>query len=293
MELGGAVVSGIAIGSVYALIALGFSFIYRTTGSFNFAQGQIVTFGSLISYSLYVSAGVPALAAIVIVAIAAGALGAIVERVAIWPLASRGDDTLTWLISTLGVAVLITGFAERVWGTIPLGVPNYVGPNVIHLGGQINLATPYLIGIGSVLVAAAAIEVSQRFTIWGKAMRATADNRQAVALAGVNVIRLGVVSFAIGGALAGIAGFVLAPITFADSTAGMSFAVLAFAALAIGGFASHWGAIFGGWLVGITESIGGTYAGLQYQDIFVFGVLIVILLIRPEGLTGSRNVRLV
>lgn len=285
-----AIMSGLGVGSIYALIALGFSFIYRTTASFNFAQGQLVTVGSLLAYSLYVSAGLPAAATAAVIVIGAAALGALVERVAIWPLIRRGDDNLSWLISTLGAAILITGAAERIWGTQALGVPSYIQPSVIHFGAA-SVATNYVVAFAAVCVLSVMIELFQRWTLWGRTMRAVADNRLAVELAGVNVFRLGLAAFALGGALSGIAGFVLAPITYAESTAGFEFAILAFTSFAIGGFASHWGSLLGGLLVGLTESISGTYIGLNYQDIIVLGVLILVLVVRPEGLIAPRRAR--
>ena len=281
--------SGLGTGSVYALVAVGFAFIYRTTASFNFAQGQLLTLGSLFAYTLYVAVGLPAIVCVLIVMIVVGLLGGLVERVAIWPLAARGDSTLTWLISTLGVAVLFTGAAERIWGTQPLAVSNYVGPSVIklHVSG-VNVATPYLIAFIVAIAAAVIIELFTRLTLWGRAMRAVGDNRNAVELAGVNVVGLGFVAFALGGALAGLAGFVLAPVTYAQADTGFNFAILSFAALAIGGFSSHWGGLLGGWLVGVVEALAGSYIGLNYADLVVLGMLVLVLLISPEGFTGLR-----
>lgn len=286
-----AIANGIGIGAIYALLALGFAFIYQTTASFNFAQGQLLTYGSLFAYSLHEGLGLPVIPAVIGTAIVVGLIGGLVERVAIFPLALRGDTTLTWLISTLGAAVLLTGIAERVWGSQPLGVENYIGPAVTHLPGNIGLATPYVVAVIVAVAATVGIDAFQRFTLWGRAMRAVGDNRSAVELAGINVVAFGLVAFIIGGALAGIAGFVLAPVTYASASSGFNFAILAFAALAIGGFGSHWGALVGGLLVGCVESLAGTYVGLSYQDIFVFGVLIVILMIRPQGLWNAHAAR--
>jgi branched-subunit amino acid ABC-type transport system permease component len=286
-----ALTSGLGVGSVYAFVALAFSFIYRATGSFNFAQGQLVTFGSLFAYSLYTRAKLPAIVALIAtVAIVAG-LGGVTERVAFWPLARVQDHGLLMLISTLGIGVLLTGGAERLWGTTPLGVPNYVGPNVIHFNNAVFIATPYIIAVGSVLLVSVGLEIFQRFTLWGRMMRALADNRTAIELAGVNVRTLALVTFALGGALAGLAGFVLAPVTYATSAGGFTFMILAFAGFALGGFASHWGAVLGGMLLGVLESEAGTYLGLNYQDMIVFVVLVAILWWRPEGLITSRAVR--
>jgi branched-chain amino acid transport system permease protein len=275
---------------VYALTALGFSFVFRTTGSFNLGQGQLVTFGSLFAYTLFVRVGLPAIVAGVLVAVVVGLIAGLTERVAIWPLARRGDDSLMWLMSTLGLAVLFTGAAERIWGTQPLAVPNYVSAVTLRLG-DVRVETAYVIAFGVAICSALGIELFQRFTLTGRVMRAVGENRRAVQLAGVNVIGLGFGAFVLSGVLAGVAGFVIAPLTFADASSGFTFVILAFAALAIGGFGNHWGALVGGWLVGLTELMAGTYLGLKYQDVAVFVVLVVALLIRPAGLTGGGLAR--
>jgi branched-chain amino acid transport system permease protein len=148
-----------------------------------------------------------------------------------------------------------------------------------------------VLAFGITILLATAIECFQRFTLSGRVMRAVGDNRAAVELAGVNVIALGFTAFVLSGAVAGLAGFAIAPVTFADATSGFNFIILSFTALAIGGFASHWGAVFGGWTVGITELMAGTYLGLQWQDITVFGVLVLILCVRPEGLANRHRAR--
>jgi branched-chain amino acid transport system permease protein len=276
---------GLGVGAVYAMLALGFAFIYRTTASFNFAQGQFLTIGSLLAYSFYMGLGLPALVAVILVMIVSALIGVGVERIAIFPLARRGDNTITWLISTLGVAEILTGLSERIWGTLPLGVNNFLGPAVTHFPFYgVRVQTPFVIAFVVAVLCTVGIELFQRFTLWGRALRAVGDNRNAVELAGINVVALGMLAFAVGGALAGLGGFVLAPVTYAQADGGFTFAILAFAALAMGGFASHWGALLGGLFVGVVETLAGTYIGLNYQDLVVLGVLIIVLLIKPEGM---------
>jgi branched-chain amino acid transport system permease protein len=287
------IAEGLGSGSIYALMALGFAFIFRTSASFNFAQGALVTYGSLFAYSLYASHHLPLGLSVVCVVAIVAVLGVGVERIAIWPLSSRTGNSMPWLISTLGISVLLTGAAERIWGTQPLGVPNYVGPKVIHMTQGVYVATPYVIAFAAVIVFAIIIELFQRFTAWGRLMRAVGDNRLAVELAGANIMVLSLAAFAVGGALAGFAGFVIAPITYADSTSGYQLVILAFAAFAIGGFTSHWGAVVGGLVVGLAEALSGTYVGLEYQDLIVLAFMVVALLARPEGLFASRQRRLI
>jgi branched-chain amino acid transport system permease protein len=282
--------SGVGLGSIYCVVALGYSFVYRTTASFNFAQGQAVVLGTLFTYTFYVKLGIPAIGAGIAVCIVVAAIGGLTERVAIWPLVRRGDETLKWLMSTLGMAVLFTGASLRIWGSNILGIPNYLSSPVTHFG-SVRVSSSYVLAFAVAVALAITIEIFQRFTFWGRILRAVGDNRLAVELAGVNVVRMGFWAFVLSGVLAGAAGFVIGPVTFADPNAGFNFAILSFAALAIGGFQSHWGALIGGFAVGLAESLGGTYLGLQYQDLVVFGMLILILVIRPEGVMAGRQAR--
>jgi branched-chain amino acid transport system permease protein len=280
-----ALFDGLGVGSVYAMLALGFAFIFRTTASFNFAQGQFLTIGSLLAYTFYMALGLPALLAVIAVMTVCAMIGVVVERTTIYPLARRGDDTITWLISTLAAAEILTGLSERIWGTLPLGVNNFLGPAVAKFPFyDVRVQTPFVVAFIAVIVCTVGIELFQRFTLWGRALRAVGDNRSAVELAGINVVALGMLAFAVGGMLAGLGGFVLAPVTYAQADGGFTFSILSFAALAMGGFASHWGALLGGLFVGVVETLAGTYIGLNYQDIVVLGVLIIVLLIKPEGM---------
>jgi branched-chain amino acid transport system permease protein len=276
--------SGLGIGSVYALVALGFSFIFTTTDSFNFAQGQMVAVGSLLAFSIYMQLGVPAAAAIIIVMVLVGILGGAVERIAIFPLARRGDnDPLLWIMSTLGITSILTGLSLTIWGSQPLGVNNYVGPAVTHFGKSY-VQTPYLVAFALAIVITLAVWLFQTRTRWGRVMRASADNRVAVQLACVNTFNYGLVAYALGAVLAGAAGFIIAPVTFAIADAGLTFTILGFAAMAMGGFGSYWGALVGGWMVGVIATLAGTYSGLESSNFAVFIVLLVVLMIRPDGI---------
>lgn len=286
-----AILSGLGIGSVFALVSLGFSFIFKTTDSFNFAQGQLVTVGSLLAFTSYMFLGIPAAFAIIVVVIITALLGGLIERVAIFPLARRGDNNpLLWIMSTLGISSILTGLSLRIWGSQPLGVDNYIGEAVTRFG-EVYVASPYIIAFVAAILVAVAIGLFQNRTRWGRTMRAIADNRRAVQLAGVNTLSYSLVAYAIGAALAGVAGFIIAPITFASATGGFTFTVLGFAALAMGGFASHWGALIGGWLVGLIQTLAGTYLGLDYATFAVFVVLLVVLMIRPDGLFSFGRAR--
>lgn len=292
-QFGTALLGGLGIGAVFALVALGFSFILRTTDSFNFAQGQLVPIGSLIAYTFYTALGWPAAIAVIIVVVLTGIVGGVTERVGVFPLARRGDDDiLLWVMSTLGITSILTGVAIRVWGSESLGVHNYLGPAVTHFGSSY-IATPYLIAFVFAIAVALGIAAFQRWTRWGRIMQAIADNRSAVQLAGINTLNYGLAAYIIGAALAGFAGFAIAPITYASATGGFTFTILGFAALAIGGFGSQWGALFGGLLVGLIQTLSATYIGLNSQDVAVFVALVLVLMWRPNGLFTLSSARTV
>jgi branched-chain amino acid transport system permease protein len=280
--------SGLGIGAVYALVGLTYSFIFRTTGTFNFAQGVLVTVGSLFAYTLYMKAKIPAVPALILTAIILAAIGLLNERLAIRPLARRSDGGNTWLIATMGFGLIVSGVAQRIWGTQPLGVNNFLPFQTVRIG-HAQISSAYLLAFLVMIAAYVAVEVFQRFTTWGLIMKAVAQNSAAVELAGVNVIALGAVTFAIGGAITGIAGFVIAPVTYAVTTTDFTISILAFGALAIGGFLNHWGALIGGLLVGVVQSLAATYVGGQYQNLIILGLLLMVLLIRPNGLLSSRE----
>jgi branched-chain amino acid transport system permease protein len=282
---------GIGIGSVYSLVALGFSFIFKTTNSFNFAQGILVTLGSLLTYTFFMVLGLPAGLALIIVIVIAAAVGGVIERVAIYPLARRGDnDPLLWIMTTLGIASIVTGLSIRIWGSLPKGVHNYIG-NPVTRFGESYVSTPFIIAFVGAILVAVALWAAQARTRWGRTMRAIADNREAVQLAGVNTLVYSLISYAVGGAIAGAAGFFVAPVTYADATGGFTFTIMGFAALALGGFLSLWGALIGGWIVGIIQSLSSTYIGLEYANFVVFLALLLVLMIKPNGLFSFGRVR--
>lgn len=285
-----ALLAGVGVGSVYAMVALGFSVILKATGAFNFAQGQIVTYGSLLAYSLYAVLKLNLVVVIVVIALASFALGAFVERVAVWPVARRGGDTDMWLLSTIGAGILLTGIAERTWGSQALAVPGYTAKTTLRFGSA-SVQTDYLVAFVVSIFFVLLIELFQRKTYWGMIFRALGQNRIAVELSGVNIWLLGTIAFGVGGVIAGVGGFVIAPVTYAQSDIGFNLALLAFAGLAIGGFGSTWGALVGGWTVGIVESVGGTYLGVGIEDLVVLGFLVVFLMIRPQGLGSGRALR--
>lgn len=279
---------GLALGAVYALVAIGYNIVFISSKTFNFAQAQLMMFGAFIVY-----AGVsifnlnPIIAALIAMIIVAGI--AYLEFVlAIRPV----RDQHNVLVTTLGAAVLLDGSAQLIWGGEPLKVPFFAGDQAINfLGGRVYPVEIALVLVVGVLVAGFAIY--GRISLTGLALRGMSEDTEAAQLRGVNVRRLALMTFIFAGALAGLLGVFVGPKTFAVATLGAALALKGFVVLAIGGFGSMHGAAVGGVIVGLTEALAARYFGGEFAVLAVFILLIVILLLRPSGLfvrTSERTV---
>lgn len=283
------VVTGLTVGCVYGLVGLGFTVIYNATGIINLAQGEFVVLGGLLMFTLAEVAHLPlALALVGAVGIVA-LLGLLTERLAIRPL--RSAPTVTLIIVTVGVSVVLRGAAKLLWGADALPVRSFSGDDSIFIGGAA-LQLQYLWVLALTALTMLAVKLFFDHTLTGKAMRACAINAEAARLAGVSVERMVQGSFALSAGLSGLAGAVVAPITFAAYDAGTVLGLKGFAAAIIGGLGNGQAAVLGGIVVGLLENLGvglapeGT-AGLQ--DAFAFVALLLMLLLRPAGLLGRRR----
>lgn len=285
------VYSGLATGAVFALVALGFSVVFTTTGIFNFAHPQFIMLGTFFAYVGEVTLKLPPVAVFALCIACVGAVALVCEKVAIGPL--QGTGIHSELITTVGVATVIVGVAEVVWGYQPLTVPFFGGSSsiVTVLGGRTDVDELVLIGVAVVLVLAT--HFWSKKTLFGLASLAIAENRDAAMLRGVNSRRYSAGVMLFTGFFAGMIGPLLAPQTYAVTTLGSSIIVGGFVALVIGGFESKIGALVGGLFLGLVQAIIGRYMGEQYEMLAIFGILLVVLLIRPQGLLGSSRARTV
>jgi branched-chain amino acid transport system permease protein len=300
-------VDGLTTGSVYALIALGFSIVYGILRLLNFAQGDVVMIGAFIGY--YVETGfggpgspsipIPALIALMflLAMLGCGALGVVIERVAYRPL--RNAPHIAPLISALGVSVFIQNSALLLFGSQFRSYDSYefAGGSYITHGihaGPINLSVFRIQTIVLAVVLMVALTLFVRRARLGKAMRATAYDREAAAMMGIDVDRVISTAFFIGSALAGIAG-VMIGLVFNNIFHFMGFetGLKAFTAAVVGGIGSIPGAMLGGLVVGLGEAYATGYLpqGSTFQDFWVFGLLIVMLLVRPTGLLGRPEIK--
>lgn len=270
---------GLALGAVYALVAIGYNIVFISSNTFNFAQAQLMMVGTFVTYTGLVTLRLPVFAAVLLAMAAVAVVASIEERVAIRPVA----DPSALLVTTLGAAVLLNGLSQLTWGTQPLSVPFFGGDRVLGLlGGRV-----YPVELVLVAVAIAAVLVFtllSRRLVTGLALLAMAEDREAAMLRGINVRRMAFWAFAASGAFAGLLGVFVGPKTFAVATLGASLALKGFVVVAIGGFGSMPGTLVGGLAVGLVEAVAARYLGSEYALISVFAVLLLILLVRPSGL---------
>ncbi|GAA4485491.1 branched-chain amino acid ABC transporter permease [Rhodococcus olei] len=280
--------SGLALGAVYTLVAIGYNIVFVSSNTFNFAQAQLMMVGTFVAYTGLVTLELPVLVVAVMATVTVMILAGLEEIIAVRPV----HDHQNQLVTTLGAATLIGGATQLIWGNEPLTVP-FFGSNdpITLLGGR-----TYPVEIALLVLATVLVVVLSQFskkTVTGLALLGISEDREAAMLRGVNVRALALGAFAASGALAGFLGLFVGPKTFAVATLGSALAIKGFVALAIGGFGSLPGALVGGLTVGLVESYAALELGSQYSNIAVFVVLIAILMVRPAGLFGRVRERVV
>lgn len=277
--------SGITLGGIYALIAAGFVVIYNVTGILNFAQGEFVMLGAMITISL-VKAKVPLILAIIIAIILAMIVGVLLERLAIRP--AKRASTITLIIITIGASTAIRGAALLIWGTDPYSMDAFSKGLPLRIGGAI-IVQQSLWVIATTLIMVAFLFYFFERTFLGKAVRACVINKIAARLMGISPQKMSLLSFALSAGLGAIAGIVVAPITMATYDMGLMLGLKGFVAAVLGGLNSAPGAIAGGFILGIVESLGSGLISSGYKDAIAFLILLGVLLLKPSGLLGSSG----
>lgn len=281
--------TGLTVGCVYALVALGFTIIYNATGIINFAQGEFVVLGGLLFYTLFVPAHLPLAVALVIAVVAVAMVGLLMERLTIRPL--RHAPPVTLIIVTIGVSVILRGLAKLVWGPDSFSVPAFSGDKSLFIGGAA-VQMQYLWVVGCTLLVVAGVRLFFDRTLTGKAMQACAINPEAARLAGISVERMVQLSFALSAAVSALAGAIISPLTFAAYDGGTVLGLKGFAGAIIGGLGNGLGAVLGGAVVGLLENLGvglSPQGAAGYQDAFAFVILLLVLFIKPSGLLGKKR----
>ena len=276
---------GITLGSVYSLIAIGFSLMFLTAGLLNFAHPEFMMAGGLLGYTLSTQADLSLYLAIPLASLGAGLLAVLVGRVGIAPIRRRNAPLANQIIATLGWAAVLSNGAMILWGPIPQAYSRRFPGGVFRLG-DVPISSEKVVILFLAVAAMAGLHFFFRNTRLGYAMRASADDEEAAMAVGINPAIVIDWGFFVSGALAGLAGVFIGMLFFVSFDMG-SFGLRTFAAAVLGGFGDPVGATFGGVVLGIVDVLGSSYLPAGYRDVVAYGVLIVILLLRPYGLFGK------
>jgi branched-chain amino acid transport system permease protein len=273
--------SGLSTGAIYSLIGIGFAIIYNSTGIINFAQGEFVMLGGMMTYFFLTVVQLPLAVAMILAILLSTAAGILFERLAIRPL--KNATPLSLVIITIGGSILIRGLSMLVWGKDTHSLPTFSGNEPLTLGGATLL--PQHLWIFAITIVVIAVNRYFFFhTISGKAMRACSHNRRASSLVGIGVKRMVLFAFAISSSMGSVAGLITAPLTMTSYDVGIMLGLKGFCAAIIGGMSSGVGTVFGGLLLGVLESLGAGLISSGYKDAIAFIILLLILFIRPQGL---------
>ncbi|MBR6028473.1 MAG: branched-chain amino acid ABC transporter permease [Clostridia bacterium] len=280
-------VNGISLGSIYAIIALGYTMVYGIAKMLNFAHGDVIMVGAYIAFCALQYWNLHPLVALLLAMVFCTLLGITIEGLAYRPL--RRATSLAVLITAIGMSYLLQNLALLIWGATPKNFPGLFSLGAVSLfSGQLKISGNTLLTIAANIVIMIALTTFTAKTKLGKAMRCVSENRGAAELMGINVNRTISATFAIGSALAAIAGVLLCSAypTLQPTTGSMP-GIKAFTAAVFGGIGSIPGAMIGGILLGVIEILGKAYISTELGDAIVFAVLIVVLLVRPTGLLGK------
>ena len=296
-------INGLTLGAVYAMVALGYTMVYGIIQLINFAHGEVVMIGAMVAFSviggiLQTGSGLPPVTIVLVGGLVAipicVAVALVMERLAYRPL--RGAPRLAPLITAIGVSIILQHVAMMIWSRNPLAFPQILDNRVFHFAGATVSSVQLAIWVVSTFMMATLTWVVYR-TRLGIAMRATSQNPQVAGLMGIDINRIIAATFAIGAALAAIAGVMVGTYYgIAHYTMGSLLGLKAFCAAVLGGIGNLPGAMLGGLILGIVEALGagyigdltGNWFGSNYQDVFAFIVLILVLVFRPSGLLGER-----
>ena len=286
MEFLSYLISGISLGSVYAIIALGYTMVYGIAKMLNFAHGDVIMVGGYVSFCAMSYLGLPALPAALLAMLACTVLGIVIERLAYKPL--RSAPSLAVLITAIGVSYFLQNSALLIWKAAPKSYPAVVSGSAEFFGGELKVPYISLLTIVICLVIMLGLTTFVSRSKLGKAMRACSEDKGAAQLMGINVNRTISMTFAIGSALAAVAGVLLCSFNSQlMPTTGSMPGIKAFTAAVFGGIGSIPGAFLGGLLLGIIEAMAKAYISMQLANSIVFAVLIVVLLVKPSGLLGK------
>ena len=277
--------TGLGIGAIYALVALGFVLLIRAANVVNFAQGEFSMLGAYFMVILFSGLGLPYLVSMPLAIIVMAGFGLLFAGATYWPLRHRGQ--LPVIISTIGASIFLSNIVLALYGPAPQVLPNLFDDPGFEVGG-VFMDSQYL----TIIVVAAVMVLLQYLifekTLLGKKLQATSQDKEMASLLGIPVATMILITFGYSAALGGLAGVLVAPVLFVSVGMGALISLKAFAANIIGGFGSIPGAILGGLALGIVETFGASFISVPYKDAIAFALLLMFLLIRPQGLFGER-----
>ena len=281
-------VNGISLGSVYAIIALGYSMVYGIAKMLNFAHGDVIMVGAYVAFCATQYWGLPPVVCVLVSVVICTVMGIVIEGLAYKPL--RQATSLAVLITAIGMSYFLQNVALLIWGANPKSFPTMLSmPSIPLFGGEMLISGTAILTVVANIIIMLALTFFTGHTKMGKAMRVVSEDRGAAELMGINVNFTISVTFAIGSALAAIAGVLLcSAYPVLQPTTGSMPGIKAFTAAVFGGIGSIPGAMIGGVLLGVIEIIGKAYVSTELGDAFVFAVLIVVLLFKPTGLLGKK-----
>ena len=284
-----ALVTGLGVGAVYALIAFGISLVYATSRTLNFAHGEVLTVGVFLALTA-VYFDLPPWQGIIVGIAGAVLLGVVLAKVVFTPL-RRAPESLAWLLGLLIVASIIANVSARIWGSRAysaeqLGIGKALGADSVIRWGEIVFPSIYVWLFVTGVVIMVALDLMIRRTAFGRAVRAVAHNRRTAALMGIDTERTMVYAFALAAGLGAVAGIMFSPLTFVQVQLGSFFTFKGLAAAVLGGLGSARGAFVGGLVLGVVEQQALVYVRAGYRDAIAFGVLILVLMLRPAGIMG-------
>jgi len=276
--------SGVTVGAVYALVALGFTLIYNASDVVNFAQGEFVMLGGMITFFAW-QAGIPLPLAALLAILAAATIGVLLNKLAIEP--ARGAPVASLIIITIGASIFLRGSAQLVFDKQLHRFPSFSGDDPLRVFGATMLPQGLWVIAGAVAIFVVLWLFFAR-TLTGKAVLATANNRIAASLVGINPNHMMTLSFAVSAAIGALAGVLVTPITLTSYDLGVAMALKGFAAAMLGGMGVPAGALIGGLLLGLIEALTAGYVSSVYKDAVAFVLILVILFARPQGLFGRK-----
>lgn len=281
-----ALFGGLTSGSIYALVAVGLAVIYRATGVINFAHGEFVVIGALTAASLVNPLGLPLAAAALAGVAAAGATGLLFERIVLRPMSDK--PVFVIILITLGSSIAFRGAAMLLWGKDPLRLSPFSGETPWRVGGAAVLPQAlWVLGVTAVVMVLIGFALQR--TAYGKAVRACAENPSAARLVGIDVKSMIAWTYVASAGLGGVAGVLISPIAAIDFQAGLLLTIKGLTAAIIGGLDRISGVVLGGLLLGVVEAYASAFISSVMKDALAFGLLIVLLMLRPQGLLGLQK----